>query len=207
MIRLRHNPITYERKTCHWRNLFSTHSRLYIVREKFAKTRLSAPHLLGVCPHLKWAGIISKHVNIISKHVKRNQPSRPIPTTLLSKTGSFQMGKIVYSTLQKSFDGISTIYSIPHTFIGWVSLLVDHRSPRAHIDKFCSRLRLLRNVLRAKQFSVFTLMQIVILWILVDLILFRHFWTHMPLFLLSTSFDHGTLMIPKTGVWCILLIS
>ena len=88
-------------------------------------------------------------------------------------------------------------------------------SPRAHVAKFCGRLRLIRSVLGASQFSVFKLIEIVILWVnytiplsLLALACFGTFWISLSnlwtYFVWLRITDEGS--VPETHIWSILLI-
>ena len=96
--------------------------------------------------------------------------------------------------------------------LGECHCLWTSESPRAHVTKFYDRLRLIRSVLRASKFSVFRLIQFVILWvhytIPVDFNLFgtflkslSKFWNY---FVLLRITDDGSK--PEMRIWSILLI-
>ena len=85
-------------------------------------------------------------------------------------------------------------------------------SPRAHVVKFYGRLRTIRNVLRASQFSVLKLTDIVILWVYYTIpfglsliwhfrVNFFNFWNKF-VWLRITDEDS----LPEMRIWSILLI-
>ena len=85
-------------------------------------------------------------------------------------------------------------------------------SPRAHVAKFYCRLRLIRSVWRASNFSVFKLIEIVILWVY-DTILFGFslFW-HVLVITFQLFILHVLLRVTDEGsvsemrIWSISLI-
>ena len=87
-------------------------------------------------------------------------------------------------------------------------------SPRAHVAKFYSRLRLVRSVLRASKFSVLKLIEIVIFWVYYTISFgFSFFWALfgntfqllLNYFVWLRITDEG--LVPEMRIWSILLIT
>ena len=89
---------------------------------------------------------------------------------------------------------------------------MDQWVPRAHLAKFYGRLRLIRSVLRASNFSVLKLIQIVILWVYCTIPFgFSLFWHFLGItFQLLNYFVWlritDEVSVPEMRIWSILLM-